>query len=147
LNQKELNMRQRRWIKLLSDYDCEIQYHPVKANVMDDALRRKEIIKPLRVRALVMIVHNNLLKQILDAQKEARKRKNVRAEKLGRMIKQIFKFHPDGTRCFRNHVWLPRFGRLRDLIMHESHKSKYSIHPGSDKMYQDLKSCCIGGRI
>ncbi|GKD95260.1 putative nucleotidyltransferase, ribonuclease H [Tanacetum coccineum] len=138
LNQKELNMRQRRWIKLLSDYDCEIQY-PGKENVMDDALRRKEIIKPLRVRALVMTVYNNLLKQILDAQKEAMKRKNVRAEKLGRLIKQIFKFHPDGTRCFGNHVWLPRFGRLRDLIMHESHKSKYSIHPGSDKMYQDLK--------
>ncbi|GKA04314.1 putative reverse transcriptase domain-containing protein [Tanacetum coccineum] len=66
LDQKELNMRQRRWIELLSDYDCEIRYHP------------------------------------------------------GR-------------------IWLPLFGGLQDLIMHESHKSKYSIHPGSDKMYQDLK--------
>ncbi|GJT26903.1 putative reverse transcriptase domain-containing protein [Tanacetum coccineum] len=71
--------------------------------------------------------------------KEAMKRKNVKEENLGRLIKQIFKFHPDGTRCFRNRVWLPRFGGLRDLIMHESHKSKYYIHPGSDKMYQDLK--------
>ncbi|GJS54028.1 putative reverse transcriptase domain-containing protein [Tanacetum coccineum] len=72
-------------------------------------------------------------------QKEAMKKKNVKAKNLGRLIKQIFEFHPDGTRCFGNHVWLPRFGGLRDLIMHESHKSKYSIHPGSDKMYQDLK--------
>nr|GEW49236.1 reverse transcriptase domain-containing protein [Tanacetum cinerariifolium] len=79
------------------------------------------------------------LKQILEAQKEALKKKNVKAENLGRLIKQIFELHPDGTRCFGNRVWLPRFGRLRDLIMHESHKSKYSIHPGSDKMYQDLK--------
>ncbi|GJX68338.1 putative reverse transcriptase domain-containing protein [Tanacetum coccineum] len=70
---------------------------------------------------------------------EAMKRKNVKAENLGRLIKPIFEFRPDGTRCFGNHVWLPRFGGLRDLVMHESHKSKYSIHPGSDKMYQDLK--------
>ncbi|GJS01418.1 putative reverse transcriptase domain-containing protein [Tanacetum coccineum] len=70
---------------------------------------------------------------------EAMKRKNVRAESLGRLIKQIFEFHLDGTRCFGNCVWFSRFSGLRDLVMHELHKSKYSIHPGSDKMYQDLK--------
>ncbi|GJX39158.1 putative reverse transcriptase domain-containing protein [Tanacetum coccineum] len=132
LNQKELNMRQCRWIELLSDCDYEIRYHPGKANVVADALSQKERIKPLCVRALVMTVHNNLPKQILDAQKEAIKRKNVRAEKLGRLIKQIFEFCPDGTHCFGKRVWLPRFGGLRDLVMHESYKSKYSIHPGSD---------------
>ncbi|GJT92070.1 putative reverse transcriptase domain-containing protein [Tanacetum coccineum] len=110
LNQKELNLRQRSWIELLSDYDCEIRYHPGKGNVVADALSRKERDKPLRVQDLMMTVHNNLPKQICEAQKEAMKRKNVRAENLG-----------------------------RDLVMHESHKSKYSIHPGSDKMYQDLK--------
>nr|GEX42240.1 putative reverse transcriptase domain-containing protein [Tanacetum cinerariifolium] len=77
--------------------------------------------------------------KIHEGQKEAMKRKNVRAENLGRLIKQIFEFHPDGTRCFRNRVWLSRFGGLSDLIMHESYKSKYSIHSRSDKMYQDLK--------
>nr|GEU89588.1 copia protein [Tanacetum cinerariifolium] len=77
LDQKELNMRQRRWIELLSDNDCEIRYHPGKGNVVADALSRKDR-EPLRVRSL-------------------------------------------------------------DMIMHESHKSKYSIHPGSDKMYQDIK--------
>ncbi|GKG16353.1 hypothetical protein Tco_0358676, partial [Tanacetum coccineum] len=142
LNQKELKLRQRRWIKLLSDYDSEIQYHPGKENVMADTLIQKERNKPLRVRALMMTVHNDLPKQIREAQKEAMKKENVKAENLGRLIKQIFEFHPDGTRCFGNHVWLSRFGRLRDLVMHESHKSKYSIHPGSDKMYQDLKSRC-----
>ncbi|GJX33309.1 putative reverse transcriptase domain-containing protein [Tanacetum coccineum] len=109
LNQKELNLRQRRWIELLSDYDCEIRYHHRKANV------------------------------IREAQEEAMKGKNVKAENLGRLIKPIFKFCPDGTRCFGNRVWLPRYDGLRDLVMHEPHKSKYSIHPGSDKMYQDLK--------
>ncbi|GJX44595.1 putative reverse transcriptase domain-containing protein [Tanacetum coccineum] len=132
-------MRQQRWIELLRDYDCEIRYHPGKANAVANALSQKERNRSLRVRALMMTVHNDLPKQILKAQKEVIKRKNVKAENLGRLIKQIFDFCPDGTRCFRNHVWFPRFGGLRDLIMHESHKSKYSIHPGSDKMYQDLK--------
>nr|GEW76552.1 hypothetical protein [Tanacetum cinerariifolium] len=77
--------------------------------------------------------------KVREAQKEATKRKNVRAENLRRLIKQIFEFRSDGTRCFGNHVWLSRFGGLRDLVMHESHKSKYYIHPGSDNMYQDLK--------
>ncbi|GKD04293.1 putative reverse transcriptase domain-containing protein [Tanacetum coccineum] len=139
LNQKKLNLRQRRWIELLSDYDCEIRYHPGKANVVADALSWKEREKPLRVRALMMTVHNDLPKQIREAQGEAMKRKNVKAKNLGRLIKPIFEFCPDRTCCFGNHVWLSRFIRLRDLVMHESHKSKYSIHPGSDKMYQDLK--------
>ncbi|GKD87420.1 putative reverse transcriptase domain-containing protein [Tanacetum coccineum] len=95
--------------------------------------------KPLHVRASMMTVHNDLPKQIREAQEEAMKGENVTAENLGRLIKQIFEFCPNGTRSFRNRVWLPRFGGLRDLVMHESHKSKYSIHPGSDKMYQDLK--------
>ncbi|GKD02778.1 putative reverse transcriptase domain-containing protein [Tanacetum coccineum] len=95
--------------------------------------------KPLRVRALMMTIHNDLPKQIHEARGEAMKIKNVKAENLGRLTKQIFEFRPDGTCCFGNRVWMSRFGGLRDLVMHESHKSKYSIHPGSDKMYQDLK--------
>ncbi|GJY99294.1 putative reverse transcriptase domain-containing protein [Tanacetum coccineum] len=90
LDQKELNMRQRRWIELLSDYDCEICYHPGKVNLVDDALSRKER-EPLRVRALLMTVHPNLPKQIRNAQSEAIKKKNVKAENLGRLIKHIFK--------------------------------------------------------
>nr|GEV96969.1 putative reverse transcriptase domain-containing protein [Tanacetum cinerariifolium] len=92
----------RRWIELLSDYECEICYHPRKANVVADALSRKER-EPIRVRAL------------------------------------IFKIHPDGTRYHDKRIWLLKFSGLRDLIMHKSHKSKYSIHPGSNKMYQGLK--------
>ncbi|GJR24253.1 putative reverse transcriptase domain-containing protein [Tanacetum coccineum] len=138
LDQKELNMRQRRWLELLADYDCEIRYHPGKANVVADALSRKERIKPLRVRSLVMTLHPKLPSQILQAQNEALKEENLKAENLRGMDK-AFEIRPDGTRCIKNRSWLPLFGNLRDLIMHESHKSKYSIHPGSDKMYQDLK--------
>nr|GEX32976.1 putative reverse transcriptase domain-containing protein [Tanacetum cinerariifolium] len=106
LDQKELNMRQRRWLELLSDYDCKIRYHPRKANVVANALSRKEQ-EPLRVRALVMTISLDLPKQILNAQTEA--------------------------------SWLPCYGNLRTVIMHESYKSKYSVHPSSDKMYQDMK--------
>ncbi|GKC91979.1 putative reverse transcriptase domain-containing protein, partial [Tanacetum coccineum] len=117
----------------------KIRYHPGKANVVADALSRKEMNKPLHVRALMMTVHNDLPKQIREAQEEAMKRENVKAENLGRLIKQIFEFCPDRTRCFGNRVWLPRFGGLRNLVMHESHKSKYPIHLESKKKYQDLK--------
>ncbi|GKC60473.1 putative reverse transcriptase domain-containing protein, partial [Tanacetum coccineum] len=81
--QLKLNLRQRRWIELLSDYDYEIRYHPGKANIVADALSRKERNKPLRVRALMMIIHNDLPKHIREAQEEAMKRKNVKAENLG----------------------------------------------------------------
>ncbi|GJQ96450.1 putative reverse transcriptase domain-containing protein [Tanacetum coccineum] len=131
-------MRQRRWLELLSDYDCEIRYHPGKANVVADALSRKERIKPLRVRALVLTIGLNLPVQILEAQVEARKEENYGTEDLCGMIKKLEQ-RTDGTLCLNGRSWIPCRGNLRELIMHESHKSKYSVHPGSDKMYQDLK--------
>nr|GEX06985.1 putative reverse transcriptase domain-containing protein [Tanacetum cinerariifolium] len=166
LDQKELNMRQRRWLELLSDYDCDVRYHPGKANI-----------------------------EILKAQTKALKSENLSAEEVGGMLRKDLpqeKLEPraDGTLCLNNrswvpcfaevlivgyeHVvmncgsagirkrirlkrdksernriktgqkreawsWLPCYGDLQTVIMHESHKSKYSIHPGSDKMYQDMK--------
>ncbi|GKG08997.1 putative reverse transcriptase domain-containing protein [Tanacetum coccineum] len=113
-------MRQRRWLELLNDYDCNIRYHPRKANV------------------------------ILNAQTEARKPENIKSEDVGGLLIENAKFpeaireqklepRVDGTLCLNGRSWLPCYGDLRTVIMHESHKSKYSIHPGSDKMYQDMK--------
>nr|GEV18284.1 putative reverse transcriptase domain-containing protein [Tanacetum cinerariifolium] len=107
LGGKEMNMRQRRWLELLSDYDCEIRYHPGKAN-------------------------------ILSAQSKSKKEENFINEDLLGMINKL-EPRADRTLCLNNRSWISHFGDLRDLIMHESHKSKYSIHHGSDKMYQDLK--------
>ncbi|GJV18237.1 putative reverse transcriptase domain-containing protein [Tanacetum coccineum] len=115
-----LNMSQRRWIELLSDYDCEICYHPRKASIVADALSRKERIKPLQVRSLVMTTGLNLPKQILEAQTQARKLENIRNEDVGGVVAML---------C-----------DLRNVIMKSHHKSKYSIHPSSDKMYQDMKN-------
>nr|GEU59940.1 putative reverse transcriptase domain-containing protein [Tanacetum cinerariifolium] len=109
-----------------------------KANMAADALSRKERSKSLRVRALVMTIGLNLSKQILSAQSESRKEENFINEDLQGMINKL---EPHAARmlCLNNRSWIMCFGDLRVLIMHESHKSKYSIHPGSDKMYQDLK--------
>nr|GEZ94652.1 putative reverse transcriptase domain-containing protein [Tanacetum cinerariifolium] len=128
----------------LSDYDCDIRYHPGKANVVADALSRKEQYRPLRVRALVITMVLNIPKEILEAQTEALKLENLSAEDVGGMLRKDIpkeKLEPraDETLCLNNRSWVPCFGDLRTLIMHESHKLKYSVHPGSDKMYQDLK--------
>ncbi|GKG42141.1 hypothetical protein Tco_0476439 [Tanacetum coccineum] len=93
-------MRQRRWLELLSDYDCEIHYHPKKANVVADALSRKERLKPLRIRALVMTIGLNLPVQILEAQVEARKEENFRTKDMCGMIKKLEQ-RTDGTLLLR----------------------------------------------
>ncbi|GKC89496.1 putative reverse transcriptase domain-containing protein [Tanacetum coccineum] len=133
-----------------NDYDCEIRYHLRKANVVADALSMKEQNKPLRVRALVMTIGLDLPKQILNAQTEARKPKNIKNKDVRGMLIENSKDpeklrtenlepHSDGTLCLNGRSWLPCYGDLRTVIIHESHKSKYSINPGSDKIYQDMK--------
>nr|GEU69461.1 putative reverse transcriptase domain-containing protein [Tanacetum cinerariifolium] len=134
-SQKELNMRQRRWIELFSDYDCEICYHLGKANVVADSLSRKERVKPKRVRAMNMILQSIIKDRILAAQKEAMDEFAGLQKGLDEMIKHI----SDGTLYFLDRIWVPLKGDVRNLIMDEAHKSKYSVHLGADKMYYDLR--------
>nr|GEV90856.1 putative reverse transcriptase domain-containing protein [Tanacetum cinerariifolium] len=114
LDQKELNMRQRHCLELLSDYDCEIPYHPGKENT---EARKPENIKNEDVGG--MMIENSK-----DPEKLRKKKLEPRV---------------DGTLCLNGRCWLPCYGDLRIVIMHESHKSKYFIYPGSNKMYQDMK--------
>ncbi|GJR50976.1 hypothetical protein Tco_1401497 [Tanacetum coccineum] len=109
-------MRQLRWIELFSDYDCEIRYHPGKANVVADALSRKERVKPKRVRAMNMTLYSSIKDMILAAQEEA-------SDESARLQKGL----------------VPLKGDVRTLIMDEAYKSKYSVNPGADKMYYDLR--------
>nr|GEU38300.1 hypothetical protein [Tanacetum cinerariifolium] len=117
---------------------------PRKANVVADALSRKVQIKPLRVQALVMTIGLNLPKKNLEAQIEAQKPENFKNKDVGGMIRKDIpkeKLEPraNGTLCLKGRSWLPCYGDLRTVIMHESYKSKYFVHPGFDKMYQDKK--------
>nr|GEU36368.1 putative reverse transcriptase domain, ribonuclease H-like domain, aspartic peptidase domain protein [Tanacetum cinerariifolium] len=123
---------------------CPKDLEALLANVVADALSRKERIKPLRVRAMVMNIGLNLPKKILEAQIEAQKPANIKNEDIGCMIRkdipnEKLKPRADETLCLNGRIWLPCYGDLRTVIMHESHKSKYSIHLGSDKMYQYMK--------
>uniref|UniRef100_A0A251V6N1 Putative reverse transcriptase domain, Ribonuclease H-like domain protein n=1 Tax=Helianthus annuus TaxID=4232 RepID=A0A251V6N1_HELAN len=138
LKQKDLNMRQRRWVELLNDYECAIKYHPGKANVVADALSRKDTL-PKRVRALQLTIQSSLPVQIRAAQIEALKPENVMAEAL-RGSRQRMEQKEDGAYYVTGRIWVPLYGGLRELVMDEAHKSRYSVHPGSDKMYHDIRT-------
>ncbi|GKA89372.1 putative reverse transcriptase domain-containing protein [Tanacetum coccineum] len=101
-DQKELNMRQRRWIELFSDYECEIRYHPGKANVVADALSMKEWVKPKRIRAMGMTIQSGVKGMILAAQGEAFNQENIFAERLHGLDQQMKrkgdKIHPGANK-------------------------------------------------
>nr|GFC04490.1 putative reverse transcriptase domain-containing protein [Tanacetum cinerariifolium] len=147
LDQKELNIRQRLWLELLSDYDCDIHYHPGKANVVADALSRKEREPPLRVRALVMTIGLDLPRQILNAQAEARKPENIKKEDVGGMLvensrdpKKVrtkkLELRADGTLCLNDRSWLPCYGDLRTRSLQNALGTRLDMstayHPETD---------------
>ncbi|GKE23570.1 reverse transcriptase domain-containing protein, partial [Tanacetum coccineum] len=131
----DLELGARRWIELFSDYDCEIRYHPGKANVVADALSRKKRVKPKRVRAMNMTLQSSIKDRIRAAQKE------VSDESVGlqRGIDEMIELRNDGALYYLDRIWVPLKGDVRTLIMDEAHKSKYSVHPGANKMYYDLR--------
>ncbi|KAD7116916.1 hypothetical protein E3N88_04184 [Mikania micrantha] len=137
-DQKELNMRQGRWVELLNDYDCVIKYRPGKANVVADALSRKERVKPFRVRAMGMTVQTSLHDKIIQAQQESVDRGNLKKE-LDCGAERQFETKSDGIIYYQDRMWIPAVDELRRLIFDEAHKTKYSVHPGADKMYQELR--------
>ncbi|GKE72510.1 putative reverse transcriptase domain-containing protein, partial [Tanacetum coccineum] len=120
------------------DYDYEIRYHPGKANVVADALRRKERMKPRRVRAMSMAIHSSIKARILEALSEASKGVNTLTKMLKGLDKQ-FERKEDGGLYLVERIWVPVYGNLRTLIINEAHTIKYSVHPGVDKMYYDLR--------
>ncbi|GJS35654.1 putative reverse transcriptase domain-containing protein [Tanacetum coccineum] len=108
-DQKELNMRQRRWIELFSDYECEIRYHPGKANVVADALSRKERLKPRRVRAMAMTVQIGMRERIQVAQSEALRQENILIESLHGLDQQMEKKEGESL-YFMDRIWVPLVG-------------------------------------
>jgi hypothetical protein len=158
--QKELNLRQRRWLELIKDYDLEIQYHPGKANVVADALSRKGQVNNItthlmsqelcwkmeqlnlgmlyNVEATVMEVESTLEEEIRKGQESDEKIKEIKAL-IGLGKAPDFMEDEQGTVWFKKRICVPEIEHLRQLILREAHDLAYSIHPGSTKMYQDLK--------
>nr|GEV42324.1 putative reverse transcriptase domain-containing protein [Tanacetum cinerariifolium] len=121
--------------ELFSDYDCEIRYHLGKVNIVADALSRNERIKPKRIRAINMTLQLSIKDKILAAQNEA----SDESVGLERGLDERIERRSDGALYYLDLIWVPLKGNVRTLIMDESHKSKYSVNPGADKMYYDLR--------
>jgi hypothetical protein len=158
--QKDLNLRQCRWLELIKDYDMEIHYHPGKANLVADALSQKkhvhativvqlpdELVEDFETLNLGIIAHTEgmtieveptLVQEIRKGQIE-----DVKIQKIKDLIAEgrgpDFTEDEQGTIWFKNRICVPEIDSLHETILKEAHDSAYSIHPGSTKMYQDLK--------
>ncbi|KAI3771734.1 hypothetical protein L6452_02901 [Arctium lappa] len=125
-------------VELLKDYDCELQYHSGKANMVADALSRKEYSGSVKTLLARIEIISNLMDMIKTAQAEALLETNLKEEA---MSKQHLNLIEDGRglKLFQGRVWVPKLGGCQKLLLEEAHKSRYSIHPGSTKMYRNLK--------
>ncbi|WVZ97174.1 hypothetical protein U9M48_042729, partial [Paspalum notatum var. saurae] len=158
--QPELNMRQRRWLELIKDYDLEVHYHPGKANVVADALSRKahcnfieprptvrvlccqigEIEMPtvLEAKLYNLVLEPTIKNQIIAAQKQDKGMAHIR-EGLDEKKRACFTLDDQGVLWFKNRLVVPKDMELRKKILDEAHTSMFTMHPGSNKTYQDLK--------
>ena len=148
-SQRELNLRQHRWMELIKDYDCVIDYHPGKANVVADALSRKSMqtLRALNAHLSLsddgivvaeLVARPEMLNQVLEAQK--------RDEKISAILKQVgdgketeFSLKDKGFLYYKDQVCVPNDDELKKAILEKAHSGSFAIHPGSTKMYQDLK--------
>jgi hypothetical protein len=156
--QEDLNMRQRRWLELIKDYDLEVHYHPGKANIVADALSRKArwleafnetLCWEMRKLNLEIILQGDLnhlsveatLRDSIVLAQQCNKGVRIIKQKItqGEEKYKCFRVDPEGVLWFNERIVVPKDHKLHKQILDEAHLSKYSMHPGSTKMYQDLK--------
>ncbi|XP_056695508.1 uncharacterized protein [Spinacia oleracea] len=169
--QKDLNMRQRRWLELIKDYDLDIQYHGGKANVVADALSRKtshslkalvvpdalceefeklsiEIIRPggLEARLCALTIQPTFFQEILVNQPGDPELEKVK-KRLSEGKAEGFVIHGDGSVRYKGRWCIPqKCEEIKKKIMEEAHSTPYSVHPGGDNLYKDLKNMCLVAR-
>jgi hypothetical protein len=161
--QKELNMRQRRWLELLKDYDCTINYHLEKANVVVDALSRKNIAGSVSAvftmqkellldleKAEVEIMVGEIQSYMSSLTLELTLMEQIRTtqlsdneitrscEEVEKGVQSDFHVYGDGMLKFCNRVCIPNDTELKRVILSEAHQSLYTVHLGNTKLYQDL---------
>ncbi|KAE8664148.1 Detected protein of unknown function [Hibiscus syriacus] len=149
LTQKELNLRQRRWLELLKDYDCVIDYHPGKANIVADALSRKTVSELRSLMAKMNLYDDGTL--LAELQVKPTLVDEIKAKQpLDSSLLSIFEQVEQGTNtdytidqdevlCFKGRYCVPDDAELRQTILTEAHSSPYAMHPGGDKMYRNLR--------
>jgi hypothetical protein len=158
--QKDLNLRQRRWLELIKEYDMEIHYHPGKANLVANALSRKEhvhaaivtqlpeeLVEDFERLNLGIVAHTEGITIEVEPTLEQEIRKGQIGDAKIQEIKDLitegrgpnFTEDEQGTIWFKNWICVPEINSIRETILKVAHDSAYSIHPGSTKMYQDLK--------
>ena len=156
--QKELNMRHRRWIELIKDYDCTINYHPGKANMVADALSRKERqnmfttekevfeeFKKLQIEVRIPESSTKVMYTMIFEQELIEKIRRYQEEVMNQEINSLTceevctQKDDKGIFQFSSRIWIPNVPELKQEVLQEGHNSRYSIHPGSTKIYQDLK--------
>ena len=148
-SQRELNLRQRRWMELIKDYDCVIDYHPRKANVVVYALSTKSVQMLRELKAHLSLSDNsaivaeiiakpNLLNRVLEAQKNDKKNPTIVSQIVERKETE-FSVKEYGSLYYKDRVCVPNDSELNKAILEEAHSGSFAKHPGSTKMYQDLK--------
>ncbi|KAG8499104.1 hypothetical protein CXB51_005534 [Gossypium anomalum] len=149
MTQRDLNLRQRSWLELLKDYELVIDYHPGKANVVADALSRKSLFALRAMNVHLSVSSDNvlvaelkakplLIHQILESQKVDDELVAKRAEFVSN-VESEFQIDDNDCLTFKNRLCVPRNLELISMILSEAHSSRMSVHPGSTKMYNDLK--------